>query len=158
MGFQIILNLVIALVWMALNTTWNGLNFIVGYLIGLLLIFGLQRFFPQPFYGCKLWAAFKLIVLFFSELFKSSMVVLRYIVSPKLDINPGILTYETDLTSDWELTLLSTLVSLTPGTVLIEVSREQHLAYIHAIDIKDEEELSHNIRNTFERAIKEVTR
>ncbi len=158
MAFQIVLNLVIALVWMALHTTWSGLDFIIGYLIGLLMIFALRRFFPQPFYGRKLWAVVKLIVLFFSELFKSSFMVLRYIVSPKLDINPGILTYETELDSDWEMTLLSTLVTLTPGTVLIEISREQHIAYIHAIDIKNEEDLSNSIRNTFERAIKEVTR
>ncbi|MEW4368407.1 Na+/H+ antiporter subunit E [Paenibacillus kandeliae] len=158
MGFQIVLNLLIAFVWMALHTSWDTPSFVIGYLIGLLMIFALHRFFPQPFYGRKLWAVVKLIVLFFSELIKSSYVVLKHIVSPKLDINPGILTYETDLTSDWELTLLSTLVSLTPGTVLIEVSKEQHLAYIHAIDIRDEEKLSSDIRNTFEKAIKEVTR
>lgn len=158
MAFQIILNLLIALVWMSLNTTWNPLNFLIGYIIGLLLIFAFKRFFPHDFYGHKLWAIFKLILLFFSELIKSSIVVLRHIVSPRLNINPGILTHHTDLTSDWELTLLSTLVTLTPGTVLIEVSREQHLVYIHAIDIQDENKMSEDIRNTFEKAIKEVTR
>lgn len=158
MGFQIVLNLLIALVWMALNNTWDVVSFIIGYLIGLLLIFILRRFFPNEFYGRKLWAVVKLILMFFSELLKSSVMVLGHIIRPKLNINPAILTHETDLTSDWELTLLSTLMTLTPGTVLIEVSREQHLVYIHAIDIQDAEELSAHIRDTFEKAIKEVTR
>ncbi|WP_017812733.1 MULTISPECIES: Na+/H+ antiporter subunit E [Paenibacillus] len=158
MAFQIVLNLLIAVVWMSLHTTWDALNFIIGYMIGLLLIFAMKRFFPDDFYGHKVWAVWKLLLLFFWELIKSSVVVLRHIVSPRLNINPGILTHRTDLTSDWELTLLSTLVTLTPGTILIEVSREQQLVYIHAIDIQDEDKMSEDIRNTFEKAIKEVTR
>ncbi|MFD1991632.1 Na+/H+ antiporter subunit E [Paenibacillus nicotianae] len=158
MAFQIILNLLIALIWMSLHTTWDTLNFAIGYLIGLLLIYIMRRFFAREFYGIKIWAVIKLLVLFIKELIVSSMVVLKHIISPRLKFKPGILTYQTELTSDWELTLLSTLVTLTPGTILIEISRDQHLVYIHAMDIQDAEELSAHIRGTFEQAIKEVTR
>ncbi|WP_440119105.1 Na+/H+ antiporter subunit E [Paenibacillus sp. QZ-Y1] len=158
MAFQIVLNLIIAFVWMFLNNAWNGAGFLIGYLLGLLLIGGLRRFFPQRFYIVRVWAIIKLIALLFKELVRASIEVIRQIMKPKLDIRPGIFTYQTKLSSDWEVTLLCLLISLTPGSLPLEISGNQRKLYIHAIDIKDKQKMSDDIKNTFEKAIMEVTR
>ncbi|MDK8190765.1 Na+/H+ antiporter subunit E [Paenibacillus sp. UMB7766-LJ446] len=158
MAFQIVLNLIIAFVWMFLNNAWNGVGFLTGYLLGLLLIGSMRRFFPQRFYIVRLWAIIKLIALLFKELVRASIEVIRQIVKPKLDIRPGIFTYQTQLSSDWEVTLLCLLISLTPGTLPLEISGNQRKLYIHALDIKDQQKMSDDIKNTFEKAIMEVTR
>lgn len=158
MAFQIVLNLIIAFVWMFLNNAWNGVGFLIGYLLGLLLIGGLRRFFPQRFYIVRVWAIMKLIALLFKELVRASIEVIRQIMKPKLDIRPGIFTYQTQLSSDWEVTLLCLLISLTPGSLPLEISGNQRKLYIHAIDIKDKQKMSDDIKNTFEKAIMEVTR
>ena len=118
----------------------------------------LRRFWPHDFYLRKLWSILMLLLLFLSELFKSSVTVIGQIIRPKLNVRPGIFAYSTELKSDWEITVLSCLICLTPGTLTLEVSREGQTLYIHAMDIEDVEELSNQIRGTFERAIKEVTR
>lgn len=158
MGHQILLNIIIAVVWMFLNNNWSSQQFIVGYLIGILLIYLLRRFWRNDFYLRKLWSIILLLLLFLSELFKSSITVIGQIIRPKLNVRPGIFAYNTELKSDWEITVLSCLICLTPGTLTLEVSREGQTLYIHAMDIEDVEELSNQIRGTFERAIKEVTR
>ncbi|MDN8589384.1 Na+/H+ antiporter subunit E [Paenibacillus sp. 11B] len=158
MAFQIVLNLIIAFVWMFLNNAWNGVGFLTGYLLGLLLIGSMRRFFPQRFYIVRVWAIIKLIALLFKELVRASIEVIRQIVKPKLDIRPGIFTYQTQLSSDWEVTLLCLLISLTPGTLPLEISGNQRKLYIHALDIKDQQKMSDDIKNTFEKAIMEVTR
>lgn len=158
MGQQILLNIIIAVVWMFLNSDWSPQQFIVGYLIGILLIYLLRRFWPHGFYLRKLWSILLLLVLFLSELFKSSFTVIRQILRPKLNVKPGIFAYNTELKSDWEITVLSCLICLTPGTLTLEVSHDGQTLYIHAMDIEDVDELSNQIRNTFEKAIKEVTR
>ncbi|MFC9708316.1 Na+/H+ antiporter subunit E [Paenibacillus sp. NPDC056933] len=158
MAFQIVLNLIIAFVWMFLNNAWNGVGFIIGYLLGLLLIGGMRRFFPERFYVVRVWAIIKLIALLFKELVRASIEVIRQIVKPKLDIRPGIFSYQTQLSSDWEVTLLCLMISLTPGSLPLEVSGNQRKLYIHALDIKDEQKMSDDIKNTFEKAIMEVTR
>ena len=77
MAFQIVLNLIIAFVWMFLNNAWNGIGFLVGFMLGLLLIGGMRRFFPQRFYVVRVWAIFKLIGLLFKELVRASIEVIR---------------------------------------------------------------------------------
>ncbi|SEA37452.1 MULTISPECIES: Na+/H+ antiporter subunit E [unclassified Paenibacillus] len=158
MAFQIVLNLIIGFVWMFLNNEWNGVGFLTGYLLGLLLIGSMRRFFPQRFYIVRVWAIIKLIALLFKELVRASIEVIRQIVKPKLDIRPGIFTYQTQLSSDWEVTLLCLLISLTPGSLPLEISGNQRKLFIHALDIKDEQKMSDDIKNTFEKAIMEVTR
>ncbi|UPK46538.1 Na+/H+ antiporter subunit E [Paenibacillus pabuli] len=158
MAFQIVLNLIITFVWMFLNNAWNGVGFLTGFLLGLLLIGSMRRFFPQRFYIVRVWAIIKLIALLFKELVRASIEVIRQIVKPKLDIRPGIFTYQTQLSSDWEVTLLCLLISLTPGSLPLEISGNQRKLFIHALDIKDEQKMSDDIKNTFEKAIMEVTR
>ena len=158
MAFQIVLNLIITFVWMFLNNAWNGVGFLTGFLLGLLLIGSMRRFFPQRFYIVRVWAIIKLIALLFRELIRASIEVIRQIVKPTLDIRPGIFTYQTQLSSDWEVTLLCLLISLTPGSLPLEISGNQRKLFIHALDIKDEQKMSDDIKNTFEKAIMEVTR
>ncbi|MGM1021361.1 MAG: Na+/H+ antiporter subunit E [Bacillota bacterium] len=158
MSFQIILNLLIAVLWMFLHDDWSGSRFIIGFMLGMLILFLLGRFWFGTFYLKRVWAILKLLVLFMRELVVSSFTVIREILRPKLTIRPGIFAYTTELRSDWEVTLLSCLICLTPGTLTLEVSGDGQTLYIHAMDIEDASLLSEQIRETFEKAILEVTR
>lgn len=105
----------------------------------------------------KAWAVLKLLVLFMKELLLSSIVVMRNVLRPRLAFHSGIVAYETELKSDWEISVLSSLICLTPGTLTLDVSADGRILYIHAMDIQDAESLSAQIRGTFEKAIREVT-
>lgn len=104
------------------------------------------------------WAVIKLFFIFNKELFLSSFAVLVQILRPRLAIRPGIVEMRTELKSNWEITLLSCLICLTPGTLTLDVSKDGEMLFIHAMDIEDAEELKEQIRNSFEKAIMEVTR
>lgn len=106
----------------------------------------------------RTWAVLKLFALFNKELFISSFAVIVQIMRPKLTIRPGIFELKTELKSNWEITLLSCLICLTPGTLTLDVSRDGETLYIHAIDIEDAEQLADQIKGSFEKAIMEVTR
>lgn len=158
MAVQILLNLLIALVWMFLNNSWSLASLIIGYVIGIGFLFALRRFFHQGFYLRKVWAIWKLLVLFMKELILSNIAVIKHIVQPKLNIRPGIFALETELITDWEITTLACLITLTPGTLTLEVSPDRSTLYIHAMDIEDAEALAESIKGTFEKAIMEVRR
>ena len=85
------------------------------------------------------------------------MSVLKQILTPNLNMTPGIFTYETDLTWDWEVTTLALLLTLTPGSVVMEVSEEGNMFYIHAMDIEESKEDVIRSIGKFEKAILEVT-
>ncbi|MDP4097219.1 Na+/H+ antiporter subunit E [Paenibacillus sp. P96] len=158
MAYQIGLNITIALVWTFLHDEWLVARFIVGYLIGIVLIWAIYRVRPGRFYMKKAMAVVYLLLLFLKELWVSSLVVVRQILRPKLSIRPGIFAMTTELETDFEITLLACLICLTPGTLTLEVGHDGQTLYIHAMDIEDADELSRQIKSSFERAIMEVTR
>lgn len=158
MAFQILLNGFVAFIWMFLQNDYSGSTFFIGYVLGLLIIFALRRFFPRRFYLYNVIAVIKLIFIFLKELVLSNIAVLKVILSPKLTMRPGIFALETELEKDWEITLLANLITLTPGTLVVDVSDDNKTLYIHAMDIDDVDQVRMDIKNSFEKAIKEVSR
>jgi multicomponent Na+:H+ antiporter subunit E len=159
MALQIVFNFIIAFMWMFLNESYHFPTFLFGYVIGLLLLFVLQRFIPDSFYMKRVYRIVRLVLLFCKELLKSNWSIVKLVYKPNLkDIEPGIFALPTDLKSNWEITLLANLITLTPGTLSIAVSNDQSHIFIHAMDIPDVEKEITSIKETFEKAIMEVTR
>jgi len=158
MALQLLLNIFIAFTWMFLGANYTFGSFFGGYLVGLFIIFMMRRFFPRRFYLINVYAAIKLLFIFIRELILSNIAILKVILKPKLDIKPGIFALPTELTKDWEITVLANLITLTPGTLVIDISDDNKLLYIHAMDLENVEEAIHDIKNSFEKAIMEVGR
>ncbi|WHZ57157.1 Na+/H+ antiporter subunit E [Metabacillus hrfriensis] len=158
MAFQILLNFSIAFTWMFLKGEYSVRDFFNGYFFGLLMIFALRRFFNHRFYLWNIVAVLKLLYIFNRELIMSNLAVLKIVLAPKITARPGIFKLETELKKDWEITILANLITLTPGTLVVEVSDDNRFLYIHAMDLEDAEEARKDIKNTFEKAIQEVSR
>lgn len=160
MRAQLLLNVMIAFLWMLLidEDELKFTTFFAGFLVGIGIIFMLHRFFGSQFYLKRLFACFKLLYIFNSELVQSSILVLKQILSPKLKIEPGIFKYETVLESDLEITMISLLLTLTPGSVVMEVMPEGNVLYVHAMDVENERGAILSQLKNFEKAIMKVTR
>lgn len=160
MPFQIIIHLVISFMWMLLNESYTGSSFIAGYLIGAVLLFLLKRFLPGAFYLQRLWKVCKLILLFIKELILSNIDIVKLVYTPNLKdkVEPGIFAYPIELTKGWEITLLANLITLTPGTLSVAMSEDYSIIYVHAMHIDTEEDSIRSIKETFEKAIMEVTK
>ena len=155
---QLLINITIAALWMFLNDSWNIVTFFSGYLVGLAIIFAMRRFFPDSFYLRRVISIGKLMLLFLLELISSSLLVIRQILKPKLDIKPGVFTLNTELEGEWEVTILALLLSLTPGSAVLEVSQDGKSLTIHAMDIPVSSDSVKRTKVKFEKAIMEVTR
>jgi multicomponent Na+:H+ antiporter subunit E len=158
MAFQMLFNFFLAFLWMFLKTTFTPASFLVGYFWGMVLLFIFRSYFPSRFYLHRVYAIFKLLVLFLKELLLSNLNVLKHVLSPKLNIKPGIFALPTELTNEWEVMLLANLITLTPGTLTVDVSNDNSILYIHAVNIDDIKDSVDSIKNTFEKAIMEVSR
>ncbi|GGG67593.1 Na+/H+ antiporter subunit E [Paenibacillus radicis (ex Gao et al. 2016)] len=158
MPVQVLLNIFIAYLWMFLQEEMSILNFISGYLVGLFILMCIRRFFKTPFYLFTLIAVGKLFILFIHELNISAMMVVKQVLRPKIDVKPGIFKVETDLEGDLEITLLSLLICLTPGSVIMEVSPDSKVLYIHGLNMPESKDSVLKSKSVFEKAIKDVTR
>jgi multicomponent Na+:H+ antiporter subunit E len=89
------------------------------------------------------------------ELLLSAVRVAWLVVQPDLGkhLKPGIIAFPLTITSDAQITLLANLITLTPGTLSVDVSDDRKFLYVHAIRITDREALIREIADGFEAAI-----
>ncbi|MFD1450436.1 MULTISPECIES: Na+/H+ antiporter subunit E [Oceanobacillus] len=158
MPFQILINVLLAILWMFLQNEYTFVSFLFGYLIGILILFVIRRFLKFDFYLKKVWAIIKLIYLFMIELIKANIDVVKVVLKPKQDHQPGIVAVRTSLESDFEISMLAALITLTPGTISMDFSDDSKTIYVHSIDVPDKEAMIKDIQDSFEKAIMEVTK
>ncbi|MFD1066306.1 Na+/H+ antiporter subunit E [Oceanobacillus locisalsi] len=158
MPFQILINVLLAILWMFLQNEYTLINFIYGYVIGILILVIIRRFLKFDFYLKRIWALIKLINLFIVELIKANIEVVKVVLKPKQDHQPGIIAVETRLDSDLEISILAALITLTPGTISMDFSDDSRTIYVHSLDVPDKEAMVKGIHDSFEKAIMEVTK
>ncbi|WNS74783.1 Na+/H+ antiporter subunit E [Bacillus sp. DTU_2020_1000418_1_SI_GHA_SEK_038] len=158
MAFQILLNVFLGFLWMFFTVSYEPVTFLKGYLFGIVIIFSFRRFFQSRFYLLRVYAVIKLTLIFIRELILSNISVVKLVLKPKLNIRPGIFALPIILEKDWEITILANLITLTPGTLVVDISEDNKLLYIHAVDIDDVEDAIVSIKDSFEKAILEVSR
>jgi multicomponent Na+:H+ antiporter subunit E len=101
-----------------------------------------------------------LFIYFFKELFFASMQIAWEVITPRHRMESGLIAIPLDVRTDFEITILATLISLTPGTLSLDVSEDRETLYVHAVYIKrgDIEALKNQIKFGFERRLLEITR
>lgn len=158
MAFQIIVNLIVSFIWMFLSESYTFISFISGYILGAILLLLLNRLVPGRFYLIGVYKIFILILIFIRELISSNIDIVKLVYKRHPAFEPGIFVMPTELKSNWEITLLANLITLTPGTLSVAISDDNSNIYIHAMHIDKMEDSVQAIKHTFEKAIMEVTR
>ncbi len=156
MAVQVVINLLLSLFWLLVTGSYTVNNFLLGFILGLLLVYLLRSVLPGRFYIITLYKVIKLIWVFLIELIKAKIDVIRIVLQPSLKNEPAFFTYNTDLKTDWQVVLLSNLITLTPGTIVVGLSDDRTKIYIHAIDFGEKEEEIEGIKSSLEKVVREV--
>jgi len=104
----------------------------------------------------RIWKLCALGVYFIIELVLSSLKVAWDVITPRHRARPGILAVPLDVRSDAAVTVLANLVSLTPGSVSLDVSEDRSTLFVHAMFIDDVEAARAEIKEKMERRVKEA--
>ena len=99
-----------------------------------------------------------LAVLFVRELIVSAVRVAWLAVQPRLNIRPAVVAYPLTVASDSEIALLANLITLTPGTLSIDVSDDRKWLSIHCLDSPGDEQVIDAIAGGFETRVMQVFR
>lgn len=157
MNFALLV-LVLAIIWGAVTGSFAIMNLLLGVGIAVVAMFFIRDRVARPDLLLRLWRIIALIGLFLFELVVSATRVAVLVASPRMrqQIRPAIFAYPLTVTSDAEITLLASLITLTPGTLSIDVSKDRKTLYVHALELHDENETIESIRTGFEAKIIEV--
>lgn len=151
-------NLVLALMWVVLTGNMGGMNLLFGFFIGYLVLGVMQRQVPiLRGYTRRLPKLFAFSVYFIKELIKANLTVAFDIITPVWYMKPGVIAYQLDAQTEVEITLVANFISLTPGTLSLDVSDDRRVLYIHAMFLDDEEEMRKSLKK-FERKVLDVLR
>lgn len=155
------LNIVLALFWAAINSNFSPAGVIVGFLVGYVVVGVAQPLFGGSGYLLRFWYLIYFVLFFLFELFRSSVRVAADVLRPNLygNIQPGIVAIPLEVETDTEITLLANIISLTPGTLSLDLSDDKRVLYIHAMYGGDDPDaLRREIKSGLERRVLEVMR
>lgn len=147
-----LLNLILALVWGAVTASFAPANLLFGFILGFISLWLVRERFDKRNFFRPARAA-RLAGVFLKELFLSGYRVALDTLSPRMDFEPAIIALPLDLKQDVEILLLANMISLTPGTLSVDVSSDKSTLYIHAMNVDDPDELCREIKEGFERLI-----
>ena len=153
---MLLLNLLLAIVWVALTGEYEAGNFAVGFVLGYLILRLTQHSRAASRYVKRLQLGFLFFLFFLKEMIVSSIRVAITVLSPKMKMRPAVVAIPLDVTSDAAITLLGNLITLTPGTLTLDVSTDRSTMYVHTMDVGDIEAFRFSIKDGFERRILEV--
>lgn len=153
-----ILSLVFSVVWVAITGSATLHNLIFGFALSTLVLWIVRGETGARGYWRRLGRILSLLALFLKELALSAWKVAVLVMSPRMDLKPGIFAFPLTVTRDFEITLLANLITLTPGTLSIDVSQDRRTLFVHAIDCSDIEATKRDIADGFERKIIEAFR
>ncbi|MDQ3458647.1 MAG: Na+/H+ antiporter subunit E [Deinococcota bacterium] len=151
-------NLGLALLWAAVTAEFTLYNLLVGAVLGFLVLFvtrpliGETRYFHRPF----ITAGF--LLFFIRELVVSSLKVAYEVITPGFRMRPGVVAVPLEVKTDAEITLLANLITLTPGTLSLDVSSDKRVLYVHAMYVTNAEAVRKEIKGGLERKVLEVMR
>jgi len=152
------LNLLLALVWSALFGGFGRENLALGFAVGFVALWLVRPIFGPTRYFGKLGDVVRLVLFFIMELVISSLRVVSYVFLPTSRLKPGILALPLAARTDFEIALLANLISLTPGSLSLELSDDRQTLFVHCMDIDDPETLRRELKQGMERRVLETLR
>ncbi|MEM6461284.1 MAG: Na+/H+ antiporter subunit E [Pseudomonadota bacterium] len=153
-----LMNVLLALIWVAVTGLFSVLNLVFGFFLAAAVLYLIREQVGSVGYFSRAGKFLSLFLLFLYELVMSAIRVAILVLSPQMKLAPGIFAYRLKVDRDYEIALLANMITLTPGTLSVDVSDDKKFLYVHAIDCSDPDATRKGIAEGFERKILEAYR
>ena len=153
-----LLNIFLALGFSAVLGQLNLSGFIAGFVISYLALWLSKPLYGNTRYFERLPKVLVLIAFFLKELLVSNVKVLWDVITPQHISRPGIIAIPLDARTDAEIMLVANLISLTPGTLSLDLSEDRRLLFVHVMFLDDIDEIRRQIKQGLEKRVLEVMR
>jgi multicomponent Na+:H+ antiporter subunit E len=152
------INCFLAFGYVGVQGQFSLAGFLVGFALGYAALWLTQPLYGQSRYFQRAPKTARLIGYFLMELMLSNLRVLWDVVTPGHISRPGIVGVPLRAKSEMEILLVANLISLTPGTLSIDLSEDRHTLYVHVMFLDDPDRFRQSIKEGVERRVLEVMR
>lgn len=140
---KIVIFIVCMTTWLGLTWSVNPISLLAGVVVSLFVSFYTWDMFNPRFSTVKIAsrtvALVEYIFIFLWECLKANIDVAYRVSHPGVPVHPGIVRVKTELKSDLGITFLANSITLTPGTMSVDVDKENRILYIHWIEVKEKD-------------------
>ena len=151
-----VLTLLLTLLWLLLNNTLNLGHLLLGLFLGWvipLLVRGFLVDVPvvrRPLQLCS----FMLMV--FYDIVRANLTVAKLVMGPTHKLQPAFIEVPMLIEDEFVLSVLTSIISLTPGTVSSGLSADHKTLLLHALDAPDIEAVVEEIKTRYEAPLLEI--
>jgi multicomponent Na+:H+ antiporter subunit E len=153
-----ILNIAFAVVFTILLGSDSIGVFLSGFVLGYVALWLSKPLYQDTAYFRRLPKTVNLAVYFLKELVVSNLRVLWDVITPKHINRPGIIGIPLTAKTDLEIFVVASLISLTPGTLSVDLSDDRKILFVHVMFLDDVEKTREDIKSGLERRVLEVMR
>lgn len=150
------LSLTLFLLWAVLSNAASLATLLLGAILALALPHIVAPFWPDALRIRRPVALLKFATRIAWDMLLANWAVARRVVGPVAALHPAFIEVPLDLRDPFAATVLGSIVSLTPGTVSVDVDRERWVLQLHALDAPDPELLIRQIKQHYEQPVKEI--
>ena len=151
-----LLNVLLALAWSALMGNFEPLYLIFGFVLGFFILLLFQKPPRRQKYFREVPLVIEFILFMVWEILISNIRITLTILSPRPKLRPAVVAVPLDLKSEVGIVILANLITLTPGSLSLDISSARQYLYIHVFDLVDREKFIHDIKHNYERRIREI--
>jgi multicomponent Na+:H+ antiporter subunit E len=152
------INTFIALAYIGVQGKFSLTGFMIGFALGYLALWITQPLYGATSYFRRVPKTVRLGGYFLVELIGSTLRVFWDVITPGHISHPGIVGVPLSARTDMEILLVANLISLTPGTLSIDLSADHRTLFVHVMYLDDPEHFRQSIKDGIERRVLEVTR
>ena len=153
------INMVLTLVWSGLLGGITPENLVSGFVVSYVILYFVTRGAAghDRYFG-RLPKLAGFAVYYLWELVKSNAIIAYDVLTPTHHMKPGVIAIPIDARTDLEITVLANLITMTPGTLSLDVSPDRRTLYVHAMYIHDADALRREIKDNLERRVLDLLR
>lgn len=152
------INTFIALGYVGVQGQFTLSGFLIGFGLGYLALWLTQPLYGRTRYFWRVPKIAQLAGYFMVELLQSNLRIFWDVVTPGHISRPGIVGVPLDASTELEILLITNMISLTPGTLSIDLSEDRRILYVHVMYLDDPDRFRDSIKEGLERRLLEVTR
>ncbi len=153
-----LMNILLTLIWAALTGKFEFSNFVFGFILSYGVLWIITRDTKRASYFTRVPKVIGFLLFFIKELIKANIQVAYDVVTIRNYMKPVIIGVPLDAETELEITLLANFITLTPGTLSLDVSDDKKTLYIHAMYVEDKEAFIESVKNGFERRLLDILR
>lgn len=158
MRTQFLSNILLMLIWVFLTGSYSIENFSFGFVFSFFILWIIARKSGKNKYFRILPRIIGFLFFFLWEMVKANIQVAIEVITPTHNMKPGIVSVPLDAKTDVEITFLANLITLTPGTLSLDVSTDRSVLYVHSMYVHDKQEFIDDIKNGFEKRLLDILR